>query len=144
MKAKNIFSIFLFFISLTVFSNNSGSIFPQQLTCEYLTNPQGLDELHPRFSWKLVATDASGHGQKQTEYRILVSRSMDKLKKNIGDMWDSNWVVSDNMQLIDYKGNPLLSDRTYYWKVSVKDEKGQTSAWSEVAEWSTGLFTQNE
>ena len=144
MKAKNIFSIFLFFISLTVFSNNSGSIFPQQLTCEYLTNPQGLDELHPRFSWKLVATDASGHGQKQTEYRILVSRSMDKLKKNIGDMWDTNWVVSDNIQLIDYKGNPLLSDRTYYWKVSVKDEKGQTSAWSEVAEWSTGLFTQNE
>ena len=144
MKTKSIFFIFLFIISLSVFSNNSGSIFPQQLTCEYLTNPHGLDELHPRFSWKLVATDASGHGQKQTEYHILVSRSLDKLEKNIGDMWDTDWVVSDNMQLIAYEGNPLLSDKTYYWKVSVKDEKGQTSAWSEVAEWSTGLFSQNE
>ena len=144
MKTKSIFFIFLFIISLSVFSNNSGSIFPQQLTCEYLTNPHGLDELHPRFSWKLVATDASGHGQKQTEYHILVSRSLDKLEKNIGDMWDTDWVVSDNMQLIAYEGNPLLSDKTYYWKVSVKDEKGQTSAWSEVTEWSTGLFTQNE
>ena len=114
MKTKCIFSIFFFAISLSVFSSNLGSIHPVQLTCEYLTNPQGLDELHPRFSWKLLAIDESSHGQRQTAFRILVSRSMDKLQKNIGDMLDTDWVVSDNMQLITYEGNPLLSDKTYY------------------------------
>ena len=120
------------------------SIQPVSLTCEYLTNPQGLDDHHPRFSWKLVATDEESHGQQQTAYRILVSSSMDKLKNNKGDMWDSDWVMKDNMQLITYEGNPLLSDQTYYWKICVKDEKGCPSEWSDLSEWSTGLFSQNE
>lgn len=144
MKTKNTLSLFLFILSVSVFSNNSASIFPVSLTCEYLTNPQGLDEFHPRFSWKLTATDESAYGQKQSSYRILVSRTKENLEKNRGDMWDTDWVSSDNMQLIPYEGNPLLSDQSYYWKVAVKDEKGNTSTWSEVAQWSTGLFSQNE
>ena len=144
MKTKSIFFAFLFIISLSVFSNNSSSIHPDQLKCEYLSNPQGLDELHPRFSWKLIVTDESSYGQRQTSYRVLVSQSVDKLQNNIGDIWDTNWVESDNMQLITYEGKPLLSDQTYYWKVSVKDEKGIISAWSDIAQWSTGLFSQNE
>ncbi|MDD2474911.1 MAG: family 78 glycoside hydrolase catalytic domain [Dysgonamonadaceae bacterium] len=144
MKTKSIFSVFLFIISLSVFSNNSASIRPISIKCEYLKNPQGLDELYPRFSWKLKVTDTASHGQRQKSYLILVSRSIDKLKNNIGDMWNSEWVVSDNMQLITYEGNPLLSDRTYYWKVCVKDENGRTSSWSEISQWSTGLFSQNE
>ncbi|HTN69199.1 MAG TPA: family 78 glycoside hydrolase catalytic domain [Dysgonamonadaceae bacterium] len=144
MKTKNILSIFLLIVSLSVFSNHSSSLVPEMLTCEYLTNPQGLDELHPRFSWKLLATDESAYGQKQTAYRILVSRTKKGLEKNRGDMWDTDWVSSDNMQLIAYEGNPLLSDQTYYWKVSVKDEEGNISPWSDVAQWGTGLFTQDE
>ena len=141
---KTILSILLLTLSLSVVANTTGSIRPVSLTCEYLTNPQGLDELYPRLSWKLIATDPASHGQRQTEYRVLVSRSMDKLNNDVGDMWDTNWVVSDNMQLIAYDGNPLLSDQPYYWKVCVKDENGEASAWSEVAQWSTGLFSQNE
>ncbi len=144
MKTKSIFSILLFIISLSVFSNPTCSIYPINLTCEYLANPKGLDELRPRFSWKLRATDEMNHGQKQSSYRIIVSRSLDKLENSIGDMWDTDWVLSDNMQLVPYEGSPLLSDKSYFWKVSVKDENGNTSAWSEVAQWSTGLFSQNE
>ena len=140
MKTKSIPLILLFIVSLSAFSNSSGSIHPITLKCEYLTNPQGLGELHPRFSWKLLSTDETSHGQKQSSYRILVSRSLDKLQDNMGDMWDTDWVQSDNLQLISYEGNPLLSDQTYYWKVGVKDENGTTSAWSDVAQWSTGLF----
>ena len=144
MKTRSIISIFVFFVSLSIYAKNYSSILPTSLTCEYLTNPQGLDEPHPRFSWKLLATDELSHGQKQNSYRILVSRSLEKLQSNIGDMWDTDWVQSDNMQLITYEGNPLLSDKSYYWKVCVKDEKDNTSAWSEVAQWSTGHFSQNE
>src|SRR5690606_29360748 len=80
----------------------------------------------------------------QTAYRILVSVSENALKSNVGDSWDSGWVESDKMQHIDYKGSPLQSDRTYFWKVSVKDENGKISKWSETAYWSTGILNSKE
>ncbi|MGV8093046.1 MAG: family 78 glycoside hydrolase catalytic domain [Mangrovibacterium sp.] len=117
---------------------------PIRLTCEYLTNPAGLDVTHPRFSWILQSTNKSAYGQRQTAYRILVSNSIKILNKSKGNVWDSGWIPSDDMQLIEYKGRPLRSDEQYFWKVAVKDENGNESAYSEVAEWSTGLFSQEE
>lgn len=124
--------------------DQKSSISPTQLTCEYLTHPAGLDEMHPRFSWVLEPTDPSAYGQQQTAYRILVSNSIKTLNKNEGDIWDSGWTPSDEMQLIEYNGKPLLSDERYFWKVAVKDEKGNESAFSKASEWSTGLFSQEE
>ncbi|RYY64218.1 MAG: alpha-L-rhamnosidase, partial [Chitinophagaceae bacterium] len=120
------------------------SIIPQQMRCEYLDNPTGLDVLRPRLSWTLKAADSLGFGQQQTAYRILVAGTSKILKGNKGDVWDSGWINSAQMQLIDYKGKQLQSDRTYFWKVAVKDEKGKVSAWSKPAYWSTGLFNQSE
>lgn len=142
MRIKIFTLVFVLLIVAASYSQAASSIAPVDLKCEYLTNPEGLDELHPRFSWTLSALNDSDYGQKQTSYRILVSRSLAKLDKNLGDMWDTGWTSSDRMQLIEYKGNPLLSDKNYYWKVCVKDEKGQQSAWSDPAPWSTGLFSQ--
>lgn len=144
MKAKLLLPFFLFIFTSPAFAKQSSSILAEHLTLEYLTNPQVLDEMKPRFSWTLKAADKNQFGQKQTAYRILVGRSKKILGKNTGDFWDSGWVQSDNMQLIPYDGAPLLSDNTYYWKVSVKDEKGIASPWSAVAEWNTGLFSQRE
>ncbi|SFB80679.1 alpha-L-rhamnosidase [Parapedobacter composti] len=120
------------------------SVYPKHLRCEYLINPRGLDIMKPRFSWKLEATNNRGFGQRQTAYRVLVA-SVDKLlAQEQGDMWDSGWVASDNMQHIEYSGRDLQSDRTYYWQVQVKDESSTESAWSETATWSTGLFMPSE
>ena len=120
------------------------SVVPAQLTVEYLKDATGLDVVKPRFSWVLTPTDENAYGQKQLAYRILVSSSEAELNREYGDVWDSNWIESDNMQLIDYNGKTLQSDRTYYWKVAVKDENGVESDYSEVAKWSTGLFSQDE
>lgn len=144
MGIRNILICFSLLFSLSAFSQPSCSIFPVNLTCEYLTNPRGLDVLHPRFSWTLKATDENKYGQRQTAYRIWVSSSRKAIDNHKGDIWDTGWVESDKMQLIEYKGMPLSSDKNYYWKIAVKDEKGYESGYSEVAEWSTGLFFQNE
>lgn len=120
------------------------SVIPTRLRCEYLENPQGIDVLQPRLSWILRPVDSVAFGQMQTAYHIIVASDKDLLGKNIGDVWDSKWVNSDQMQLIDYKGRALVSDRTYYWKVQVKDERGNESSWSPAKSWSTGLFTQEE
>ncbi|MDR1517507.1 MAG: glycoside hydrolase family 78 protein, partial [Dysgonamonadaceae bacterium] len=144
MKTRLTLSFLLFVLSFPVFSKQNASIVPENLKLEYLSNPQGLDEISPRFSWTLKAADENQFGQKQTAYRILVAHSKEALDKNVGDMWDSNWAKSDDMQLITYRGTTLSSDKSYYWKVAVKDEKGNTSPWSAVAEWSTGLFSPSE
>ncbi|HBL34490.1 MAG TPA: alpha-L-rhamnosidase, partial [Porphyromonadaceae bacterium] len=123
---------------------SQSSIVPVDLTCEYRTDPVGLDVPRPRLGWVLKAADDTRHGQRQSAYRIFVSHSRASVDKNTGDMWDSGWIASDEMQQIEYKGKPLQSDRTYFWKVAVKDEKGVASPFSKTAQWSTGLFTQEE
>lgn len=144
MKRAIFFLVIITLVSIKVSGNKQSSVIPAKLTCEYLAKPTGLDITHPRFSWILQPVDKSAYGQRQTAYRILVSNSAITLNKDEGDMWDTGWIMSDDMQLIEYKGKPLLSDERYFWKVSVKDENGNDSPYSETAEWSTGLFSREE
>ncbi|MEJ2902134.1 family 78 glycoside hydrolase catalytic domain [Pedobacter panaciterrae] len=144
-RTKNIFIALLFLcLSGTAFAAKitdvTSSVVPGNTRCEYLINPKGLDELQPRLSWTLTATDTAAFGQKQTAYRILVASTEGGLKLNKGDIWDSGWVSSSQMQQITYKGRPFVSDKNYFWKVSVKDEKGKISPWSKAAQWTTGLL----
>jgi alpha-L-rhamnosidase len=144
MKTYFITLFFLFLLLFTVNGRQNCTIIPNNLTCEYLSNPTGLDIRQPRFSWKLEAANCNDFGQRQTAYRILVSNSKRQIHQDIGDCWDSGWINSDDMQLIRYEGKPLQSDKDYFWKVTVKDEKGNISATSETATFSTGLFNQSE
>ncbi|MHA4895923.1 family 78 glycoside hydrolase catalytic domain [Pedobacter sp. PWIIR3] len=122
----------------------TASLSPEFLRCEYMENPLGLDELHPRFSWTLKARDEKKYGQAQKAYQVIVSSSALDLMAHKGDVWNSGWINSDQMQLISYKGKALESDRTYHWKVRVKDEKGVISKWSEPAFWSSGLLKSTD
>lgn len=133
-----------FFFSETASAKPRSSILPVSLRCEYLENPKGLDVSRPRLGWLLDATDAGAFGQRQTAYRVLVASTARLLAKEKGDVWDSGWIVSDEMQHVPYKGRELQSDRTCHWKVQVKDERGTVSAWSKPAFWTTGLFDSGE
>src|SRR5688572_18714016 len=77
-----------------------------KLRCEYLTNPLGLNETKPRFSWVLRSDE---NGQKQTAYRVVVASTPDLLKKGTGDLWDSGKVQSDETVHVEYAGKPLTS-----------------------------------
>src|SRR5690606_31621198 len=114
------------------------------LRCEYLESPAGIDIHEPRLSWVLEATDEGAFGQRQTAYRVLVVSSARLLAKENGDVWDSGWVARDEMQHIAYNGRKLQSDRSYHWKVQVKDEQGRVSAWSKPSYWTTGWFEASE
>ncbi|MFZ6038251.1 MAG: family 78 glycoside hydrolase catalytic domain [Bacteroidota bacterium] len=144
MKTYLIISFISFILAFMVNGQQICTIIPKSLTCEYLSNPTGLDVTQPRFSWTLNATDEKKFGQLQTAYRILVASSTNNLDKKIGDCWDSGWVKSDDMQLIRYEGKELQSDKDYFWNVTVKDETDNISAVSETATFSTGLFNQAE
>src|SRR5213593_1354488 len=63
-----------------------------ELRCEYLRDPLGIDELHPRLTW--VIND-DRRGARQAAYRVLVASSIDALNQDRGDRWDSGRIESD-------------------------------------------------
>ena len=116
-------------------------IHPVNLKCEYLSCPEGIDMQNPRFYWQLVSTETDQH---QTRFQLLVASSPAKLNSNIGDVFDSGIVSSDSNTHVVYQGEPLQAATNYYWKVRVWDKNQQVSAWSESAQFSTGLFTEKD
>ena len=96
-----------------------------------------MDVVTPQLSWILTSDQRA---EKQTAYQILVASSSAGLQSDIGDLWDSGIVHSDETAQIPYQGKPLVSGQTYFWKVRASDLAGHTSAWSRPARWSMGLL----
>jgi len=114
---------------------------PQKLLTEYQSNPIGLDVPAPRLSWFVNDTT---RGAKQSAYHIIVSASLKQLKKDIGDVWDSKKVESDQSRLVKYAGPATESRKIYFWKVKTWDQDGNESSWSEPATWEMGLLNRED
>ena len=113
----------------------------ENLRCEYLKDPLGIDTEQPRLSWRLKSDQ---RGQTQTAYRILVADSEMALNQNCGTLWDSGKVVSDRSIQVPYAGRPLKSRARCFWKVQIWDREGSVSAWSEMATWTMGLLRSED
>ncbi|KAA1259124.1 Bacterial alpha-L-rhamnosidase [Rubripirellula obstinata] len=110
-----------------------------QLRCEYLQNPEGIDIQKPRLSWRV---ESDQRGQMQTAYRLLVASSAEKLASDVGDLWDSGRVDSDQTLFVTYAGRPLESRSQCFWKVKTWSADDQNPSWSEPASWSMGLLDE--
>ena len=110
----------------------------EQLRCEYLDGPLGIDTPQPRLSW-ILTTPAPARGARQTAYQILVASSDAALQHDQVDLWDSGKVASDETNQLRYAGKPLASRQQAFWKVRVWDQAGAASA-SEPARWEMGLL----
>jgi len=111
------------------------------LRCEYLTDPLGIDATQPRLSWVI---ESDRRGERQTAYQILVASSDELLKNDMGDLWDSGKVASDQSIHMEYVGKPLESRMVCHWKVCVWDKDGKSSAWSQPALWTMGLLKPDD
>ncbi len=128
--------------SLTTFSNLlAQKLQVNDLTCEYQNNPVGIDVKIPRFSWKLLSTQ---QGVKQTSYSIRVGLDSKAIIKGQNILWQSGEVQSDQSVLVPYSGPAVASRQRYYWQVKVKDNTGNSSAWSEVKFWEIGLINASD
>ena len=112
-----------------------------QLYCERLDNPLGLDVAHPLLSWTLESDTRS---QKQTAYQILVASSSEALKNDQADHWDSGKVSSDQSIEVAYDGEKLRSFASCHWKVRVWDKDGHPSDWSAPAVWGMGILNASD
>ncbi len=109
----------------------------QNLRCEYLNDPLGIDATSPRLSWIL---SSGQRGEKQTAYQVLVASSAKLLSEDKGDIWDSGQVASDENAQIVYAGMPLASRENCFWKVRAWDRDDKPGAWSSPAHWQMGLL----
>lgn len=133
----------IYFLSLA-FCFAASQLSPVDLRCEYLKDPEGIDVLQPRLSWKVFAKESKIRGARQIAYQIIVASSAKLLSSDVGDMWDSGKVESDDSIHILYSGKPLESFKEYFWKVRIWDENGAVSKWSDVAKWSMGILNNSE
>lgn len=119
----------------------AGGLRPTALKCEYQVNPLGIETASPRLSWHLQSAQ---RGAVQSAYQVLVASSAERLKKNIGDLWDSGRVASSQSVHVAYTGQPLRSRQRVWWKVRAWDRAGHPSDYSAPASLEMGLLKPEE
>ncbi|WP_333888447.1 family 78 glycoside hydrolase catalytic domain [Sphingobacterium siyangense] len=123
---------FLIVLNLSTFAQKLAVI---DLKVEHLSNPLAVETEIPRLSWKITSTEK--HTQ-QTEYEIRVGTNKTFLNKDKDLVWKHR-ASTDQSVLIDYAGSPLQSKKKYFWQVRVKDNHGNTSAWSTIGFFQMGI-----
>lgn len=116
------------------------SIVPEYLRVEYKINPF-VEEAKPRLSWELKG---DGFNQSQSAYHILVASSENLLEQNIGDVWDSGKILSNQTNQIEYAGNTLKSGQKLWWKVRTWDQNNNAGDWSTINFWEMGMLNPSD
>lgn len=131
-------SVILFFLMLLFQSCTSehSDLVIGSLTVEGRDTLLGTDIVHPRLSWKIQSDERNVI---QTAYQIKVASSLEMLEGSEGDIWDSGKIYSDSSLNIVYRGKPLESHHTYFWKVTVWTNKDR-EADSQPSFWSMGFL----
>jgi len=127
-------------VLISCFAVAQNAVKIDDLQCEMLKNPLGIDVLQPRLSWQFNTNETK---LEQKAYQILVASSLEKLNNNNADLWDSGKVQSDASINIAYSGAALSSRDEAFWKVKVWTNKGETQ-WSETAFWKTNRFKKED
>lgn len=129
----------ILFLLFTLITGNKKSIneSPSGLMIEFIREPQYVLILDPKpeFSW--IVPDNTG---KQAAYQILVSSSVALLSDDTGDMWNGVKTVGSVSVEVQYSGEKLADNSSYFWKVRIWDRKGRPSSWSEIQSFKTGVL----
>ena len=131
---------FFFFVILILLSSkiNLAQIKIESLKCEYLTNPIGIDNDTPRFTWHLLAEE---QGVRQKAYKVFVGIDPIEVEQGKGNTWESGTVNSTTLPIV-YQGPKLQPFTRYFWRVRVQDDEGTWCDWSPVAYFETGMMDQ--
>ena len=137
---KNIYLLigFLFVVMMAGCGNAQTEV--TSLRVDMQENPNGVAITHPRFSWQIRSALSD---VVQQSYQIQVAGSENDLKKEQNLLWNSGIIESDLSVLIPYAGEELQSRKSFFWRVKVTTNKGET-AWSETGYWSMAILDNAE
>ena len=104
------------------------------LTCEYSQSLLGTDELYPRFSW-IIHADGRNISQKAMHLEVATNISFNERKMNTG------WQSTNHSIHVEYSGTELIPSTRYFFRVRIRDNRGEESEWSNTSWFETGLLT---
>lgn len=84
----------------------AGSVSPERLRADALTEPIGLDDAAPDLSWALRA---HGRNVSQTAYEIRAASDERRLRRGRPDLWDTGKVRTARNSGIRYAGRRMGS-----------------------------------
>jgi len=104
------------------------------LKTEYLTNPIGLDNPNPRFTWQM---QDNSQNAKQSAYRILVDTDSAALLNGKATQWNTGWKQSD-LSLVTYSGQLLKPFTKYFWRLDITN--GNKKMISKISGFEMGMM----
>jgi len=142
--------VMLLFLSHAVLGNQPLTIAldvsPKHLLVDGNHQPLNIHSAQPRLSWR-------ANIKQQTAYQIQVATTPQALTNNTPDLWDSQQIAQAASRNITYKGKPLTSQQTIYWRVKVWGSNLSTSSnannivqstWSAINKWEMGLLEKSD
>jgi alpha-L-rhamnosidase len=104
---------------------------PTGLMCELLSHSElsVITDSVPDFGW---IVNSNKKGDYQVGYEIMVASSPELLRKGRPDMWNTGKVSTSNSININYAGQPLSSNASYWWKVRTWNRRAGKSKWSTI------------
>ena len=118
-------------IVAAVLAASASAVQPHDLTCEYRTDPIGIETPEPRLAWQ------SPDGQ--VAWRVRVASSPEGLADGVADLWDSGKVDGPCSHGIAYGGRMPAPSQRVWWQVKVWTDAGE-SEWSAPARWQWGML----
>lgn len=103
-------------------------------------SPLGIDNRHPRLSWRLLS---ERRGVLQAASQILVASSPKLLTPRKADVWNSG-KVRGAQPYVDYAGTDLESRQRYFWAVRVWLGDGRSTGWSKPGRFETAFLSHGE
>lgn len=109
---------------------------PYALTCEYLTEPLGVETRSPRLAWKLPLAG----GDSIALCRVWVAADSAAVANGDTDCWTSADLPGGTRR-IAYTGDSLQSWTKYYWKVACRVAGSDRLVDSPIASFTTGILS---
>ncbi len=131
-------------ILILVFLVVNSTIFAQtaiNLKTDGQTKADKITNSSPKFTWQMKPLSKAS---KQTGYQLIVASSEANLKKNLGDIWDTKKVDSEISASNEYTGKALETNKKYFWKVKLFNEKAKAGAWSITSNFNTGELKKTD
>jgi alpha-L-rhamnosidase len=100
---------------------NLESLQISKISYDFAEMPGQGAKMIPRFSWIGV----SGHrGAIQKAYQVEVGSTSGNSADFNADMWNSGKVYSGNTLQVPYSGKPLVSNKSYFYRITIWDGVG--------------------
>lgn len=93
-----------------------------------------IAQKQPFFGWTV---NSGQNNTVQAGYQILVASSLENIRKDLGDCWDSGKTNSDQSLNVTYSGKALKASSVYFWKVKTWDNHGVESLFSSISQFRT-------